>query len=36
MKKGGLKMDNTPIYQVKLDGAYGQANKNGSIIVNDS
>ena len=36
MKKGELKMDNTPIYQVKLDGAYGQANKNGSIIVNDS
>ena len=36
MKKGELKMDNTPVSQVKLDGAYGQANKNGSIIINDT
>ena len=34
MKMGKLSMDNTPIYQMETDeGVLGQANKNGSIIV---
>ena len=34
MKMGKLSMDNTPIYQMDTDeGVMGQANKNGSIIV---
>ena len=35
MKMGKLSMDNTPIYQVDAgDGIMGQANKNGSILIN--
>lgn len=35
MKMGRLSMDNTPIYQLDLgDGVMGQANRNGSIILN--
>jgi|TARA_R110000822_G_scaffold1534_1_gene7082 hypothetical protein len=34
MKMGKLSMDNTPIYQIDTDeGVMGQANKNGSIVV---
>ena len=34
MKMGKLSMDNTPIYQMETEeGVMGQANKNGSIIV---
>ena len=34
MKMGKLSMDNTPIYQMDTEeGVMGQANKNGSIIV---
>ena len=34
MKMGKLSMDNTPIYQMDTDeGVMGQANKNGSIVV---
>ena len=34
MKMGKLSIDNTPIYQMDTDeGVMGQANKNGSIIV---
>jgi len=34
MKKSSLKMDNTPIYQQDTEeGVMGQANKNGSIIL---
>ena len=34
MKMGRLSMDNTPIYQMETEeGVMGQANKNGSIIV---
>lgn len=34
MKMGKLSMDNTPIYQQDTEeGVMGQANKNGSIIV---
>ena len=34
MKMGKLSMDNTPIYQIDTDeGIMGQANKNGSIVV---
>ena len=34
MKMGKLSMDNTPIYQMETEeGVIGQANKNGSIIV---
>jgi hypothetical protein len=34
MKKSSLNMDNTPIYQQDTEeGVMGQANKNGSIIL---
>ena len=34
MKMGKLVMDNTPIYQMETEeGVMGQANKNGSIII---
>jgi len=34
MKKSSLKIDNTPIYQQDTEeGVMGQANKNGSIIL---
>ena len=34
MKMGKLSIDNTPIYQMDTEeGVMGQANKNGSIIV---
>tara|TARA_R110000851_G_scaffold92127_1_gene201028 strand:+ start:57 stop:395 length:339 start_codon:yes stop_codon:yes gene_type:complete len=34
MKMGRLVMDNTPIYQMETEeGVMGQANKNGSIII---
>jgi len=34
MKMGKLSIDNTPIYQMETEeGVMGQANKNGSIIV---
>jgi len=34
MKKSSLKMDNTPVYQKDTEeGVMGQANKNGSIIL---
>ena len=34
MKMGKLSIDNTPIYQMDTEeGVLGQANKNGSIIV---
>ena len=35
MKKCSIVVDNTPIYQKDMDeGVMGQANKNGSIILN--
>ena len=35
MKKCSILVDNTPIYQKDMDeGVMGQANKNGSIILN--
>ena len=35
MKKCSIAVDNTPIYQKDMDeGVMGQANKNGSIILN--
>ena len=35
MKKSSIVVDNTPIYQKDMDeGVMGQANKNGSIILN--
>ena len=35
MKMGKLSIDNTPIYQLETDeGVMGQANKNGSIVLN--
>ena len=35
MKKCSIVVDNTPIYQKDMDeGVMGQANKNGSIVLN--
>jgi hypothetical protein len=35
MKGCGITVDNTPIYQMDLEeGVMGQANKNGSILIN--
>ena len=35
MKKCSIVVDNTPIYEKDMDeGVMGQANKNGSIILN--
>jgi len=35
MKGCGITIDNTPIYQMDLEeGVMGQANKNGSILIN--
>ena len=35
MKKCSIVVDNTPVYQKDMDeGVMGQANKNGSIILN--
>ena len=35
MKGCGINVDNTPIYQMDLEeGVMGQANKNGSILIN--
>ena len=35
MKKCSILIDNTPIYQKDMDeGVMGQANKNGSIVLN--